>query len=107
MPLTSGRLAARGLSDGATWAERQLDRSRGNSISAWLSGLPENADRANVRAWIDDVPLAVDWVQEFTAKKEKRQLNLRVPSTVTPGKHRVRIQIGNSIVKAGDLVVIG
>jgi tRNA (mo5U34)-methyltransferase len=105
VPLLSGRLKAQGLSDGVTWAERQLDRSRGNSISAWLTGLPENADRANLRAWIDDIPLAVEWVQRFTAKKEKRQVNLIVPASVPAGKRRVRFQIGNAIVKAGEITV--
>jgi hypothetical protein len=108
LPLITGRLKARGLSDGTTWAAGRLDRSRGDSISAWLTGLPENADRANVRAWMGETPLLVEWVEEFASAKEKRQINLRVPASLPAGKHSVRIQVGgDAAVNAGEITVVG
>ena len=107
LPLRVGAITPMGLTDGITWAENQLDRTRGKSISAWFIGLPENADRANVRAWIDDVPLAVEWVEEFASPEAKRQVNMRVPEFVAAGQYTVRVEIGTSKITAGTLTILG
>jgi hypothetical protein len=66
-----------GASDGTTWRPNELNLSRGNVLSVWVACLPENADRANVRATLAGQRLSVVYI-EVEVGKPARQINLQV-----------------------------
>ena len=55
----------------------ELNLSRGNVLSVWVACLPENADRANVRATLAGQRLSVVYI-EVEVGKPARQINLQV-----------------------------
>jgi tRNA (mo5U34)-methyltransferase len=59
VPLMGGEIQIQGVSDGTTWAHNQLDVSRGDVLSLWASGLPENVDGANLSVSLDGRRLMV------------------------------------------------
>jgi hypothetical protein len=54
-------------------------------LSAWVAGLPENADRANVRATLGGRRLAVVFVDP-DAGKPSRQINAELPEGAPLGE---------------------
>jgi hypothetical protein len=60
--------------------------------SCWVSGLPQNADRDNVRVFAGlGQRLSIDWIGEPDAKGI-RQLNAIVPKDMAKGESGIRIE---------------
>ena len=114
VPLDVSRLRLRGIKDGATWKVNELDLSKGSVLSVWLSGLPEHADRANIRATLGNVPLDVLYVEPLKTERPAslwerlrgtpRQLNLGLPSgcQLTP-EMPLLVTIGGRTVRQGSI----
>jgi hypothetical protein len=82
-----------GVLDGTTWKPDVLDLQYGRGLAIWCSGLPENADRNNVRVFLNGRRCPV----EFLAPPGvKRQINVQVPEIIAPGPAELRLQIGGA-----------
>jgi tRNA (mo5U34)-methyltransferase len=76
-----------GATDGITWERGILNLARGNVLSAWVIGLPENADTVNVQALLDGRRMPVEYVQpEEESSNQERQINIRVPNDAPSGE---------------------
>ena len=65
--------------DGVAWTEGEVKVAGRGFVSCWVAGLPENVDRANVRAMLGNRRLDVDYVGEPNAEG-CRQINIVVPA---------------------------
>jgi tRNA (mo5U34)-methyltransferase len=96
MPAVSGSVAIRSLCDGKTWKPDEIDLSQGDSIAMWVAGLPENADKSNVRVFLDGKRIATLFV-ERPNEKEARQVNAALPSGVPPGVREATLSVGATV----------
>ncbi|HME09164.1 MAG TPA: DUF1698 domain-containing protein [Bryobacteraceae bacterium] len=94
LPLPDSPIRLRSVCDGKTWTPGQLDFERGNAISLWIEGLPENADVHNVRVLLDDRPLLVTYL-ETESKDGARQVNAELRHAVNAGEARVVVEFGS------------
>jgi tRNA (mo5U34)-methyltransferase len=83
-----------GVRDGKTWEPGVLDPANGNVLSAWVSDLPENADRANVQAVLAGEQLPVQFISPFGT--ETRQVNIEIPGEAPRGELELQILIGEN-----------
>jgi tRNA (mo5U34)-methyltransferase len=93
VPFNVSSLTVERICDGTTWETGALDLSRGNVLTVWLHGLPENADRGNVTAALDGDDAEVVAVIPGRAGKAT-QLNLLVPRETAPGLVELEISAG-------------
>ena len=105
IPLQPGPIRITGVCDGTTWAADQLNLARGNSVAIWVAGLPENADRNNVRVYLDGRRLRVDFV-ETRRGTESRQVNAEVPLEAERGLARLGVALGDSRSEAAKLTLL-
>ena len=104
VPLTAPGLRLTGLCDGRTWIPGQMDRRQGHSISLWITGLPENADRHNLRIYLASRRLDITYI-ETRYDGEPRQVNVEVPDDVPPGATQIRVDIGDAAIAPADLLI--
>jgi tRNA (mo5U34)-methyltransferase len=95
VPLVAGDVHIDGLCDGTTWVKNQLDLSRGDVLSFWAKGLPENVDPDNLRVTLEGRRLAVEYIE---AGQGARQINVRVPKNLRAGLAAISVSVGNSNV---------
>ncbi len=107
IPPHAESLTISSLADGHSWEPGQIDLNSGNSLALWVLGLPENADRANVRVCVASKRLPVTYVQaaEGTAP---RQVNVSLPpltgeNVIAPAT----VAIGPIESSAVDIRIIG
>jgi hypothetical protein len=84
------------LMDGATWQRGVLNMTAGNILSAWVTGLPENADPVNVRVLVNGHRLRIEYIEPFKPGEDnpesiERQINIQVPPDMPAGEMRVEI----------------
>jgi len=91
IPLPKASVRITGVSDGTTWQPGILDRTRGNCLVVWIEGLPENADRANVKVMLGGEPVEVVHVSPAD-----RQINLNVPTEAPAGFYELETEIGGT-----------
>lgn len=98
VPLPPSSPRIEGLCDGTTWTRDALDLARGRILSLWCAGLPQNADRANLRVTIDGIPCRaeVDGAAAIS-NPVSRQVNVTVPASVSAGHSEVTLRIGESV----------
>jgi uncharacterized protein (TIGR03437 family) len=94
LPLIDSTPAITGVCDGSTWEPNRLDLARGDVLSVWAAGLPENADTNNVRAAVNGERCQVIFLEEAKADGTPRQMNVRVPAQLRSGAVQVLIQAG-------------
>jgi len=87
--------------DGIDWTPGQFSL-RHRHLSLWVSGLPENADRANVKVELNSSglgpyrggqPHKVDFTGPADANG-LRQVNVLADARLTPGRYRVQAEFG-------------
>jgi len=81
----AGPAAIEGASDGTTWERDVLNLSRGNVLSIWATGLPENADKVNVCVLVGGERVKVFYVEPPNGKPV-RQINVHVPDNAPKGE---------------------
>jgi tRNA (mo5U34)-methyltransferase len=101
LPLKVDQLVLKEVFDGLAWTKGQVTVGDRGYLSCWAGGLPENADRGNVRGFLGNKRLEVDYVGEPNADGY-RQINAVVPGTTARGDQDFRLECGgvssNSIV---------
>jgi tRNA (mo5U34)-methyltransferase len=83
MPVEVQKLAITSACDGQTWTP---EVKAGGYVSCWVEGLPENADRANTKVWLDGRKLRVEYVG-------KGQINAEIPKDVA-GRVELVVECG-------------
>jgi tRNA (mo5U34)-methyltransferase len=91
-----------GVMDGRTWDRGVLNIATGNVLSAWVTGLPENADAVNVRVLLNGRRLRVDYVQPVEQSKDtresaERQINIAIPPDVPAGDMQLEVNQSDPI----------
>ncbi len=97
VPLAAGRLLLREVRDGATWEPDAVSAGDGGRLSVWVAGLGENCDRSNVRIWLGETRLGVDYVGE-PDDDGFRQINALVPGDLDAGEYSLRVEFGPAAV---------
>ena len=105
VPLVPGTIRITGICDGKTWAPNQVDLAETDTVSIWLAGLPENADRNNVRVYLDGTRLAVTYV-EVEKPGQPRQLNAVVPPEVDRGTAELGVAVGEQRTEAVKIQIL-
>ena len=98
-PLRVERLVLKGACDGTTWNAREVKLGDGGFISCWVTGLPENCDRANIGVYLGETKLRVQYVGEPDADGHApdqrrpaggyRQRGAALPRGVRRGEHGI------------------
>jgi tRNA (mo5U34)-methyltransferase len=91
MPLQAEKIDLKEVFDGVTWTKGEVNVGQRGFASCWAGGLPDNADRANVRAFLGQRRLEVTYVGEPDANGH-RQVNAVVPANMTAGEHVFRVE---------------
>ncbi len=91
MPLRVTTLRVERLCDGVTWEDNRVQVGERGFATCWVSGLPENCDRINTRAFLAETPLEVDWTGTPDAKGYV-QINAIVPRDFPRGEHPFRVE---------------
>jgi tRNA (mo5U34)-methyltransferase len=94
LPLVPGPIEIAGLRDGATWAANEIDLAQGAVLSLWIAGLPENADRNNIRVYLADIRLEVLYI-EPAQLNQPRQVNAILPLDIESGLAPAVAIVGN------------
>ena len=92
IPFEISNLAIRGVNDALTAGPNQVDLRRGRWLSLWVEGLPENADRNNLRIFAGEHRLPVTYLE--VPGNQVRQMNVELPDGVQPGSYQVLVVIG-------------
>jgi hypothetical protein len=106
MPLESGPIRIAGVCDGTTWTPNDIDLKKGSALSLWVQGLPENADRANVRVYLADVRLEVMYI-EPARPNEPRQLNVIAPREAESGVAQLVAMVGEQRSEPVEIAIRG
>jgi tRNA (mo5U34)-methyltransferase len=98
VPLEAGEIQIQGVRDGTTWTKGQLDVSRGDVLSFWASGLPENVDCNNLLVSLDGTRLMVTYIE--AAGEGARQINAKVPKGFPVGPSAILVSVGQHLGSA-------
>ena len=90
MPVVAERIAIAGVRDSLRWEADRLNVTESGYLSCWIEGLPENADRGNVRLWLGDELMSVTFVGEPIGGR--RQINARAPRNCSTGEAPLRAE---------------
>jgi tRNA (mo5U34)-methyltransferase len=93
LPINVSRIVWRGVRDSITWQSDEVSVTAEGHMACWVAGLPENADRHNVRIYLGDTRLSVQWLGTPDAEAVF-QVNALVPGTLPKGTHMLRIECG-------------
>ncbi|MCU1336880.1 MAG: hypothetical protein JWO19_2461 [Bryobacterales bacterium] len=91
VPPVAERIALKEVFDGVAWTKGEVQVGERGFLSCWVGGLPENADRANVRTYLGNRRLEVDYVGQPNADGYC-QVNAAVPANVATGEHEFRVE---------------
>jgi hypothetical protein len=90
LPLAVEQIDVQEVFDGVSWTKGEVQIGERGFLSCWAGGLPENADRANVRAFLGNRRLEVTYVGAPDANGY-RQVNAVAPGDVAKGNHEFRV----------------
>ena len=104
VPLPDTPIRITGICDGKTWIPNQVNRHQGDVVSLWVEGLPENADRNNVRILLDERRLIVKHIEP--QHPEPRQVNAELPERIAGGAYPVIAEIGHQHSQPVELTIV-
>jgi tRNA (mo5U34)-methyltransferase len=93
VPLIVERIELKDVYDGVAWTRGEVRVGERGFLSCWASGLPENADRDNVRVVLGDRRLQVNYVGDPDSDGF-RQINAEVPRDAAKGEQEFRVECG-------------
>ena len=102
VPIPDCQPRIEGVRDGLTWQPGVLDLKSGRSLALWCAGLPENADRNNVRVLLNGVRCPIEFI---APPSPSRQINIRVPEKLQPGPAEVMVNIGTSKSESARIII--
>ena len=84
------------ISDGLTWGAGEIQRNQDGVgyLSVWVHGLGENCDRNNVRVYLGDSRLPVEYVSE--QKGGMWQVNAIAAASFDDGDYAVTVRYGSA-----------
>ena len=91
LPVRADRIHLKSLCDALAYTPNRLDLGQGRWLTLWIEGLPENADRNNLRVYLDGHRLKLTYVAR--GHLEARQVNADVPATTARGPAHVGAEI--------------
>ena len=103
MPLVVTGISIREVCDGTTWKHDEITSLH---AACWVAGLPDNCDRANIRAWLGELRLVVEHAGPASADGF-RQINLRFPPGAAPGSQMLRLECADCSVSKPVSVTTG
>ena len=106
VPAKTEKLTIADIRDGITWNAGEVDLGTGNLLSLWIDGLPENADRNNVRVYANQMRQAVEYLSA-PEQNGLRQANFRLSDRIAPGAYNVVVRLGEAESPPVSLVVKG
>jgi tRNA (mo5U34)-methyltransferase len=98
VPLQTDSIEIFGVQDAVTYASGEVDLTRGDHVTIWVRGLPENADCANARVMFGDIPLRV-------AYAKGAQINAQVPQDAAGTRGRLTVAVGNVVSQPAALKI--
>lgn len=104
-PLRVKRLELKGACDGTNWNDHEVKASDGGFISCWVTGLPENCDRANISVYLEEKKLLVQYVGELDPEG-MRQINAVLPVGAGKGEQLCRVECGGVSTESWALRVV-
>jgi tRNA (mo5U34)-methyltransferase len=104
-PLRVERLELKGACDGTNWNAHEVKASDGGFISCWVTGLPENCDRANICVYLGETRLLVQYVGEPDAEG-MRQINAALTVGMAKGEQPCRVECGGASTESRVLRVV-
>ena len=91
MPVVADRIAICAAADGLSFEPDIVRLESGGYLSLWVSGLPENADRNNVRVFLDSARLVTEYVENRPC--EALQVNARFTETIKRGTYSLKVRL--------------
>jgi len=104
LPIVAGSLAIQSICDGKTWKRDELDLRQADSVAMWIAGLPENADKNNLRAFLDGRRIPVLFVERANGG-EARQVNASIPPATSAGVREITVSVGDIVSPPASLRV--
>ncbi len=104
LPVVAEDVEIRGVCDGQTWKQNELDLRHGNVIAMWIAGLPENADMNNVRVFADGRRAQVLFVERANGS-DARQANAGMPRGVSAGLREITVRVNDVVSRPATLRV--
>ncbi len=96
LPVETDSLVVGYVCDGITWEQGMARAAEGGFLSFWIQGLAENCDRNNIRVYLGDSRLPVDFFSQPDGRGF-RQVNARVPAGLPEGPHPLTVRFGNAV----------
>lgn len=106
VPLGSPTLAITGVADGHSWKPNEIDLTNSNTASIWITGLPENADRNNIRIYLQGGRCSVTYVEPCSTRTAGRQVNAVVPHFTPAGRMQIWAEVGDGKSQLENLDVL-
>ena len=104
LPMHSGPLTINRVQDGTLWTHSFWDSTKGDVISVWAEGLPDNADRANVRVLLNGLPLNTQYVEPHRTDRP-RQINAKVGFEPNSGPVEIRVAVADQVSPPKNIVI--
>ncbi len=93
LPLDTQGVHVVAVCDSHSWAQGVVNIPPGE-ISAWVAGLPDNADIQNVKAYAGGLRHDVTYVEPREGVNG-RQINIRLRGGIAPGRHELTLRFGS------------
>jgi tRNA (mo5U34)-methyltransferase len=94
LPVAAAGIRTIAVCDSHTWAQGVIDLPPGE-ISAWVAGLPDNADIQNVKAYAGAMRHEVTYVEPIE-RENGRQVNVRLRGETSPGQYGLTFRFGGA-----------
>lgn len=104
VPLPAAPVVIRGVCDGRKWTEGVAYLGPDPCFCLWLDGLPENADRGNIKVEVSGRRFKVVYVGEIDSTGY-RQVNVKLDPEMEPGVHQVVAKLGGTVTEPAALRV--
>jgi len=92
VPVGDADLEIIGMRDAATWEMNRLDLSIGRFVCLWITGAPRNADRGNLRFYLNGQEAIVSYFGPHA--EDMRQVNIEVPEDAPTGIVQLTARFG-------------
>ena len=90
MPRPAERIVIAGVRDSLHWEADTVNVRESGYLSCWVEGLPENADRGNLRMWLGAARMAITFVGDPV--EGRRQINAHAPEDFPKGEAPLRVE---------------
>ncbi len=105
VPIGDAQIEISGVRDAATWIADRLDLSQGRFLCLWITGLPRNADRNNLRIFVDGHEAIISY---FAPNAEGiRQVNVEIPHKLPSGIAMLTVHLAHNAASPIAIEIAG